>query len=557
MTTAMKKMKTRRLFICTLCSMLSLMVLSCGSVKGATDVYVPVDYSQEAAVKSELELIARIAESNLVKALWRTKLLCIRMPDSAEAKKAFEEYGARCVDEINSLVAEKDFVNALRVYTSLQECGSSLSGVGQTVQSISDMVYKDVPKISSDPSKVPVGEMIKGTVTVFVDKGIKIKRGVGYADSVLGSGFFISKNGYIVTNHHVIADMVDKKYEGYSRLYIKLAEDPETRIPAKVVGYDSIIDLAILKAEIDAPYVFSLGSSRDLKVGDKVFAIGSPLGLENTLTSGIISSTDRRLFASGTVFQIDAAVNSGNSGGPMIDEHGRVQGVVFAGVPMYQGLNFAIPVEYLRNELPFLISGGERIHSWISVFGKTRRLPGSGAKNTGVQVIYVLPGGSADRAGIVEGDTIIGISRTEITSLEQLKNAFMQLPSDCVVPVKVQHADETVSERFVYLDHRPKAPGYEIYKRDIMENSMYPLTGMKLVNDSTLSKRKFQITEILKNSTADETGFSVHDPVEILNVDFTQEKEVMFVTLAAKKRKNGFLDVTMRLTAPMDSPNFF
>lgn len=104
-----------------------------------------------------------------------------------------------------------------------------------------------------------------------------------------------------------------------------------------------------------APYVFELGSSSDLSVGDRVFAIGSPLGLDKTLTSGIISSDDRHLFSAGFVFQIDAAVNSGNSGGPLIDEKGRVQAVVFAGVMNYQGLNFAIPVEYLRYDLPFLL----------------------------------------------------------------------------------------------------------------------------------------------------------------------------------------------------------
>ena len=92
--------------------------------------------------------------------------------------------------------------------------------------------------------KPKVSELIKGTVTVYVDKGIKVERGVGYTDGVLGSGFFISKNGYIITNHHVISDCVDPEYEGFARLYIRLADDSETRIPVpsrRVIRAKSLI----------------------------------------------------------------------------------------------------------------------------------------------------------------------------------------------------------------------------------------------------------------------------------------------------------------------------
>ena len=90
-------------------------------------------------------------------------------------------------------------------------------------------------------------DCVNATVTIWVDKGIAIHNGMGFADRVLGSGFFIDRKGYIVTNHHVISDMVDPKYEGYSRLYVKLAADQDTRIPAKVIGFDKIHDLALLK----------------------------------------------------------------------------------------------------------------------------------------------------------------------------------------------------------------------------------------------------------------------------------------------------------------------
>ena len=170
-----------------------------------------------------------------------------------------------------------------------------------------------------------------------VDRGIKGENALGYADRVIGSGFFIDDKGHFVTNYHVIESEVDTSYEGYSRVYVKLYKDSATRIPAKVIGYDKALDLALLKTEAIPPYVFSLGSSADLDVGDAIYAIGSPLGLENTITSGIVSAKDRYLFSIAQVMQIDAAVNSGNSGGPIIDKNGNVKAVVFAGIMEYEG----------------------------------------------------------------------------------------------------------------------------------------------------------------------------------------------------------------------------
>ena len=171
------------------------------------------------------------------------------------------------------------------------------------------LYFKQIPGYGIKKSEVPlknISQCIAGTVTVWVDLGIKVHGGMGYADRVIGSGFFIDERGYLITNYHVIADVVDPKYEGYGKVYIKLAGDEENRIPAKIIGWDKTHDLALLKTEVKPPYVFSLGSSSDLKSGDRVYAIGSPLGLESTLTSGVVSSTNRKIFTTGSVLQIDA-----------------------------------------------------------------------------------------------------------------------------------------------------------------------------------------------------------------------------------------------------------
>lgn len=526
-------------------------------------------YTENDSLNDEISAIRKIGKTENAKALWRIFLLKERLKSENKFNQAVEDFYNECVEncvkEFNSFVQPEnqeksaDYFAALRISRSFEALGlDKESELLIKSENLQNKIYGFVPKLKyREENKVEMSDMIKGTVTVYVDKGIKVENGSGYLDSVLGSGFFITSDGYLITNYHVISDMVEKKYEGYSRLYIKLAEDPETRIPAKVVGYDATLDLALLKTEIEAPYVFILGSSNELQVGDKVFAIGSPLGLEKTLTSGIISSTDRNLFTVGHVFQLDAAVNSGNSGGPLIDETGKVQAVVFAGVPNYQGLNFAIPIEYLKIELPFLFNGGERNQVWIGAYGKTKRLPGSGTSNEGILINYVMNGGNSSRAGLNQNDTIVKINNQTVASLDDLQLIFMHYQEGSIVRLEVKDENDFTRNLFVYLEKRPENPGYEIYQRDNIENAMFPLLGIKLVSTSTFNRRKFNVTEILKGSSADEAGFSENDPIEILGIEFNKDKTAGIVQLYVKRRKKGYLDIGISLPLTVDSPYYF
>lgn len=526
-------------------------------------------YTEDDSLNDEISAIRKIGKTENVKALWRIFLLRERLKSENKFNQSVEDFYNECVEncvkEFNSFVQPEnqeksaDYFAALRISRSFEALGlDKESELFIKSENLQNKIYGFVPKLKyREENKVEMSDMIKGTVTVYVDKGIKVENGSGYLDSVLGSGFFITSDGYLITNYHVISDMVEKKYEGYSRLYIKLAEDPETRIPAKVVGYDATLDLALLKTEVEAPYVFILGSSNELQVGDKVFAIGSPLGLEKTLTSGIISSTDRNLFTVGHVFQLDAAVNSGNSGGPLIDETGKVQAVVFAGVPNYQGLNFAIPIEYLKIELPFLFNGGERNQVWIGAYGKTKRLPGSGTSNEGILINYVMNGGNSARAGLNQNDTIVKINNQTVASLDDLQLIFMHYQEGTIVRLEVKDENDLIKNLFVYLEKRPENPGYEIYQRDNIENAMFPLLGIKLVSTSTFNKRKFNVTEVLKGSSADEAGFSENDPIEILGIEFNKDKTAGIVQLYVKRRKKGYLDIGISLPLTVDSPYYF
>ena len=272
-------------------------------------------------------------ESEPVRALWRSILLA--------DQTVIENSVLYLEEQIGQALENKDFYTAKKYYCAIETAGFKSEKYSE--EEINALFASDIPSYnvgkSDSPTPKSISDCMEASVTIWVDRGIKVENGAGYADIIIGSGFFIDERGYLITNYHVIDSMVNPKYEGYSRLYIKLLDDPDTKIPAKVIGYDQLLDLALLKTEITPKYVMKLGSSQNLQIGDKVSAIGTPLGLEGTLTSGIISSVDRKLLSLGNVIQIDAAVNSGNSGGPLIDSSLNVQAVVFAGMLRFQGLN--------------------------------------------------------------------------------------------------------------------------------------------------------------------------------------------------------------------------
>ena len=523
--------------------------LSCSSVRDPENVYSEIDYTQEDARNEERKRILDLLEKNKVQALWRAYLLKDSETISQCEEKTLEEY--------NEAVEKEDWFNALRIAKSLETISSpALSKISKSPSELASLSKKNVPGLSGEKSNAAkkVSSYINGTVTIWVDKGIKVERGMGFADRVIGSGFFISKDGYIVTNHHVISDLVDKKSESFSRLYIKLAEDSDTRIPAKVIGYDPEVDLALIKTEVDAPYVFTLGSSSDLDAGDKIYAIGSPVGLERTLTSGIVSATDRKLFTLGSVMQIDAAVNQGNSGGPCIDANGNVQAIVFAGMLQFEGLNFAIPVEYLKSLLPALYAGGKVLHPWLGCYGHTKKELG---KDAGLEVQYVFPGASASRAKIVPGDLICEVDGQKVSTLEDMQNILMKSAAKSIIRLKYRRGEEQFLESDVYLGTRPENPGYNIYKGDIIAKSFLPIFGMQLVHVSTSNSRKYSIEQILKGSVADESGFSENDPVEIRNIKLLEDNSVIYAEIYAKNRKKGYLDGVMAIGSQLDSPYYF
>lgn len=544
--------KSRHLFFIACSFFIFFSCKTFGANRDSVTEKAPLNYSNEDVSANEIKRIRELLLSEPVEAFWRSFLL--------NDEKIIQECSDVLVTALEKAYEEKDYLTAWRYAKSIKEAGLNENGSLNEKYSFSEIenaFHNSVPGFAENSNEPKnISEAIKATVTVLVDKGLVIKNGAGYQDKVLGSGFFIDKRGYIVTNHHVIADMVDSTYEGYSRLYIKFPGNDDEKIPAKVIGWDPVVDLALLKTELEPEYVLSLGSSKELDVGDHINVIGAPLGLEGSLSSGIVSNTRRRLFTTGDVFQIDAPVNSGNSGGPCIDGNNKVQAIVFAGVMQAQGLNFAIPVEYLKQELPVLYAGGQFHHSWTGCYGQSKRING---KNRGVEILYVTPGTPACISGIKPGQVITEVNGISINSMEKFQSVLRDMTPGCLLNIKLLEddnlADQTELEKIVYVAKRPEYPALEIYKSDIIENSFLPLFGMKL--SPTASRNVYKIENVVESSNADEMQFAVNDPLTIRKIKPDDESEYILAQIVTRRHKKNFLDVSIVLGAPYDGPNYF
>ncbi|CAB4736344.1 unannotated protein [freshwater metagenome] len=243
-----------------------------------------------------------------------------------------------------------------------------------------------------------------------------------------GSGFFLESNGYILTNNHVISLAATNG----ATITVKLANGKDYK--AKLIGRDVSYDLAVIKIAVtDAP-ALQLGNSDEVQVGDGVIAIGSPLGLTGTVTSGIISAKNRPVTSGGgtsessfiNAIQTDAAINPGNSGGPLVDLSGAVIGINsaiattgsgFGGQSGSIGLGFAIPINQARKTADQLIKNGSSTYPIMGVSLDTR-FTGTGAKIPD-EVGAVSAGGPAERAGIKPGDVIIAIDGKAIATADE------------------------------------------------------------------------------------------------------------------------------------------
>jgi S1-C subfamily serine protease len=236
-----------------------------------------------------------------------------------------------------------------------------------------------------------------------------------------GSGVIITPDGYIVTNSHVV--------EEAGAIEVSLADG--STYPAELVGQDPATDLAVLRVSASGLPIARLGDSDKLKAGQMAIAIGNPLGFQSTVTAGVISALGRSLRSrSGrlieNIIQTDAALNPGNSGGPLVDSRGLVIGINTAIIQFAQGICFAIPVNTVRWVVSLLIREGKVVRGFLGISGQTVPLPVRVTRyfhlphNTGVQVLSVTPNSPAYIAGLKEGDIITALDEKPIASIDDI-----------------------------------------------------------------------------------------------------------------------------------------
>ncbi len=292
-----------------------------------------------------------------------------------------------------------------------------------------------------------VADIAQRTVPAVVSVEVKVGDQGG-----TGSGVVIDPAGYVITNNHVVAPAADTPGAVIDAVF-----HDGTRVAARIVGRDPKTDLAVLKVDVANPVVASIGSSTSLAVGDGVIAIGSPLGLAGTVTSGIVSALHRPVRLDGTgdavavidAIQTDAAINPGNSGGALVDATGAVVGINTAIRSLGQnqgeggsiGLGFAIPIEAARAIADELIHTGTVTHAEIGINARSV----SDSATDGAQVQNVQAGGAAAAAGIVEGDVVVKVGDRTVGGADELVVAVRAHRPGDVVPVMVVRDSRTLT----------------------------------------------------------------------------------------------------------------
>lgn len=270
-------------------------------------------------------------------------------------------------------------------------------------------------------------DSVVGITTVGVQENMFFQ---GRVVEGVGSGVVVSKDGYILTNAHVVQDGKAEKIE------VLLTNGKKSS--AKLLWYDTTLDLAVIKTDMTGLKPVEMGDSDKVQIGDKAIAIGNPLGLDlqSTLTSGYISGKDRTITLQNGLqmdglMQTDAAINSGNSGGGLFDQEGKLIGINTAKASA-EGIGFTIPINVAKTIVDNIVSGGsfEGVKLGISGVDVKTFQQATGQKlsiDKGIYVVEVVKGSSAQKAGVTRGDIITKVNGKAINTMSSLKKALLEV----------------------------------------------------------------------------------------------------------------------------------
>jgi serine protease Do len=355
-----------------------------------------------------------------------------------------------------------------------------------------------------------------------------------------GSGFIISKDGYVVTNNHVVEDATE--------VTVTLANKKEYK--AKVIGRDPKTDVAVVKIDPKEPLTAaSLGNSDSLRVGDWVMAVGNPFGLSNTVTAGIVSAKNRVIGAGpyDDFIQTDAPINPGNSGGPLFNLKGEVVGINTAIVPNGQGIGFAVAVNTAKELLPQLQSKGEvtRGYMGVNIQDVTPELAkGMRLKETkGALVAGVSKGSPAEAAGIKPGDVITGFDGKDVADVSHLPMLVAATPVGKSVPVKILRdgSEQTVNVTVARMPGEKTASKPDAGQAEPAQGkwglALRDLDARTAQRAGVAAGEGVLVTGVKPDSPAEQAGVQQGDV--ILQVNRSPVRSVAEAQAQAQKAQNG------------------
>lgn len=399
---------------------------------------------------------------------------------------------------------------------------------------------------SVDPSAVPPGaeEMPEIFKRFFGQPGMPMPQQPRSGTS-FGSGFIISSDGYVLTNHHVIADT--------DEVIVRLADRREFK--AKVIGSDQMSDVALLKVEATNLPVLQIADSAKVKPGQWVIAIGSPFGFDHSVTAGIVSGLGRPSIDGSQRYvpfiQTDVAINRGNSGGPLLNTSGQVVGInsqIFSNSGGYMGVSFAIPMEVAMNAVQQLKQTGKVTRGQLGV--QIRDVTRDEVKELGLQrpggafVNGVMNGSAAQKAGILPGDVITALNGREIAQSSMLPPMVGALPPGVKVNVDLfrNGKAKTVVVVLTALDETASVnnPGNNIRPESTANNSLgVSVTAVDARTRAQLGLSEGEGVQIVRisNPAAAQAGLSSGDV--ILQVGRQAVGNVAEFNTAVKAFKSG------------------
>ncbi len=402
------------------------------------------------------------------------------------------------------------------------------------VASRKDAVVEVVERVS--PAVVYVGTVqvverrFRSSLPLF-DEFFGAPRGGREEIEGLGSGVIVDPSGVILTNEHVI--------RGASKIHVVLADG--RRLDAEVLGSDADNDLAVLKVSSRAALPHAkLGASNDLMIGEKVIAIGSPFGLQKTVTVGVVSAVGRTFKSDGRVFndfiQTDASINPGNSGGPLLNIDGEVIGINTAIFASAQGIGFAIPADKVRRIVGELTSFGKIRPVWIGIHvvpltpQLARRLGWD--RTFGAVVSSVDPGSPAQRAGVQQGDLISHVGGSQVEDAEDFEVRMRSYPANATLVLGVFRAG-----RRLELSLQPTE-----FPLKMAEGLAWDRLGLKL----RAVQGGLVIAAVRPGSPAAEVGLAPGDAVLRINNQPTETMESFRQTLIAARSSKSVLLLVQR-----------